>query len=727
MKSESKLHQDINRLITAGRFFEAIEMLRANDPRGATRAMVSECAATYRYMLGYFEQSTSLDSDPGRPAMVATVRENLRRAADALNANLRRPTDTGEYFTTMRNLSVRPDANITGALRRLDAALVKAELAIESDTYSDAVRREVEDAQDEVFATVWTTQHLSRSETSALHEMLGAPLTETAYPSRVLILTALLLGSLQYYDKAKLDLLLRISLKSEDSRLTARALCGALLTVIAYSDRITGDSDMEALLAQIADTDSLSKGVRKFVPLMLRTLDTERVSRKVNEDIFPQIMKLKPDLERKLKKLGENLSRADIEENPDWQSMLEENGFTDKLKELTDLQMDGADIFMSAFSHMKSFPFFRRVSNWFLPFDAGHTALHEVAGRVPDGLLQMLTGGNYFCSSDKYSMALALAAMPQGRFDMMNSQMQSQMDAMREEMKASESLSSTDMTAEMASYLKDLYRFYKLKGHGDTTPFEGLFEIPASQPFSELLTDVPLLQGMAEFYFKYGYWDSAIRCYDALLAQSEAGEDILQKKGYCLQMKGDDAAALEVYKQSELLNPASGWLLKRISTILRDMKRYDESADYARRALEAKPDNLALEMLLGSSLMLARKPEEALQSFYKIRYLKPENTKVLRPIAWCEFLLGNYDKSAEMYSAMPDMQPSDMLNCGHAQLAQGHVREAVKCYRSCVSTLGGDTTRFRAMIAEDSDYLTDANIDALSISLVSDLATATAL
>lgn len=125
--------------------------------------------------------------------------------------------------------------------------------------------------------------------------------------------------------------------------------------------------------------------------------------------------------------------------------------------------------------------------------------------------------------------------------------------------------------------------------------------------------------------------------------------------------------------------------------------------------------------------MLDRKPEEALQSFYKIRYLKPENTKVLRPIAWCEFLLGNFDKSAEMYSAMPDMQPSDMLNCGHAQLAQGHVREAVKCYRNCVSTLGGDTARFRAMMAEDSDYLTDAGIDALSISLVCDLATAPAL
>ena len=33
-----------------------------------------------------------------------------------------------------------------------------------------------------------------------------------------------------------------------------------------------------------------------------------------------------------------------LEENPEWQEMLDKSGITDKLKELTDLQMEGADV-----------------------------------------------------------------------------------------------------------------------------------------------------------------------------------------------------------------------------------------------------------------------------------------------------------------------------------------------------------------------------------------------
>jgi len=38
------------------------------------------------------------------------------------------------------------------------------------------------------------------------------------------------------------------------------------------------------------------------------------------------------------------------------------------MEELTNLQMEGADVYMSAFANLKHFDFFRNFQNWFVPF-----------------------------------------------------------------------------------------------------------------------------------------------------------------------------------------------------------------------------------------------------------------------------------------------------------------------------------------------------------------------
>lgn len=55
--------------------------------------------------------------------------------------------------------------------------------------------------------------------------------------------------------------------------------------------------------------------------------------------------------------------------NPDWADAIEKSGLGDKLREMNELQLEGADVYMSTFSQLKSYPFFRDISNWFYPFD----------------------------------------------------------------------------------------------------------------------------------------------------------------------------------------------------------------------------------------------------------------------------------------------------------------------------------------------------------------------
>lgn len=58
----------------------------------------------------------------------------------------------------------------------------------------------------------------------------------------------------------------------------------------------------------------------------------------------------------------------DLEDkNPEWEKEIKR--VEEYLHELGALQSEGADTYMSAFSQLKSYPFFRQAAHWFYPFD----------------------------------------------------------------------------------------------------------------------------------------------------------------------------------------------------------------------------------------------------------------------------------------------------------------------------------------------------------------------
>lgn len=113
------------------------------------------------------------------------------------------------------------------------------------------------------------------------------------------------------------------------------------------------------------------------------------------------------------------------EKNPEWKKELEESGLGKKLQEYSNLQMEGADVFHSTFSGLKSFPFFSELGNWFLPFDPSYS---EIANLFPDEsknslLKTAILDSGHMCNSDKYSFCLSLAQIPQAQREMMMSRM----------------------------------------------------------------------------------------------------------------------------------------------------------------------------------------------------------------------------------------------------------------------------------------------------------------
>ena len=86
--------------------------------------------------------------------------------------------------------------------------------------------------------------------------------------------------------------------------------------------------------------------------------------------------------------------------------------------------------------------------------------------------------------------------------------------------------------------------------------------------------------------------------------------------------------------------------------------------------------------------------------------------------------MGNYAESIKTYESLSDIKAADMLNCGHASLASGDMAGAKARYRSCIAMSEGNVAEFRRLYAEDRDYLLEAGVNELDISLMEELATA---
>ena len=77
--------------------------------------------------------------------------------------------------------------------------------------------------------------------------------------------------------------------------------------------------------------------------------------------------------------IGRNVNEEENnDKNPDWEEAIEKSGLGDKLREMNELQLEGADVYMSTFAGLKSYPFFREVHNWFYPFTKQQSDVHNM-------------------------------------------------------------------------------------------------------------------------------------------------------------------------------------------------------------------------------------------------------------------------------------------------------------------------------------------------------------
>ncbi len=721
--SSAEAVEKINEYIGQHRLRDAFRELRCYSAKLGDWRITDEIDGieqSYSMMLKY--ASDGVD-DPAQRTMYESIVARMLRVMDTVSRRLEQASSPTMYYSTLRYEAMSKGCTLASLFSDYYALRDKASLLnmiVDEKTESSAEEQEALERR--IFNRLWVTYPISVESDGVIREAFASDLLPEYFKD--LLISSLLLGLTFFYDERRLSILLDVYGTSKSARLQMRALCAALMAMYVNKDRLASDG-LRKRIDSLRDTTSWHEDVRLVFLQFIRSRDTEKINKKMNEELLPKMLKLRPDISKRLTQMNDISDMDDLNENPEWQELLDKSGITDKIRELTKMQEDGGDVFMSTFSNLKSFPFFSDIANWFIPFRADYSIVSKSLGEA-DGqsIGAIIESSPFLCDGDKYSFMLALSTVPETQRKLMMSQFDAQRLGEMELRSSMLNPESENRDNIAGKYVQGLYRFFKLFRR------RGEFKDPFARPLNLLmldmlapdLTDSETLSLVSEFYFTRGYYDDAYGAYKMLSEKVAPDAQIFQKIGYCLQQCGDIEGALKYYEQAELLNADSLWTQRRLGLCYKLLGRYREAIDHYKHVEAKRPDELGVCLNIGHCLVELNKPEEALKYYYKVEFLDEKSTKALRPIAWCLFLMKDFKQSESYYDKILHDRPtaSDYLNMGHVRLALGRVREALNFYGLSIDAGNGDIEAFIKNFNSDQPYLTAVGIKESVLPLIVD-------
>ncbi len=684
-------------LLLESRLREALELVYVQMNGVTDWSVVSQYEdldRSYRYMLQYFRQGAG---DEHRNQMYAQF---LRRALilndDVLQARLH-PTSMMLFYQHRRSRMSRNDS-----IESLQQSL---------ESYSELHDENAHERNLNIlFDHIWTSGMWTSNDMQQTIALIESPLVEPN--DCAFAVSAVTIALLERFDPFKLQLLGHAA-QSSQPLVWVRALTGLAITMARYSNILHFFPEISSMVSVLAQVPGIQERMLKVQMALLSCRQTKEIDRRMREDIIPSMLR-----NPKLDDISiDDMASDDI--SPDWIDRIEKSGVKDKLMQMTELQMEGADVYMSTFSNLKSYPFFREPCNWFRVFDPNQPDVKQASGSIA----QLMLSGNMFCNSDKYSFALTFQQIPEQQRDMILSQVQEHVD-MEILKDAPESAQITE-TFIARQYAQDLYRFFNLfsRRHEFYNPFDSNLNLLSCSVLTCLVESDDSLQTIASWLLGKNYFQESVQAFNLMELHAHpycTDYRFYQQYGYACQRCQEWQDAIDCYERADILMPNNAWTLRHMAQCLKMMKQYDRALEMLLMAEKTDSNNLSLQIQIGDLMVDKGRYEDALQRFFKVDYLKPDYPKAWRAIAWCAFLAGRYDKSIQYYDKLLAGKASalDCLNAAHVQLVCGHVSQAVELYSRSIGM--SDRNTFLEEFRKDIPVLLSKGISKHDIPLLLD-------
>lgn len=655
---------------------------------------LEQISSTYNNMLSFFSKGVE-DTEYGN------VRLELKRKAyvinDLANRDIRLKKHPSELFCKVYTEFQTSPLDMKTLLVGLETTGEQITKLNESPNRRGNVQQyqmkellsQHDSLMEKLFNGIWVSDLWTQKEYSECLDILNN--TSILQQVKAMTVSAVTIAAFELLDTYKIDFLFDAYLDNT-REISQRALVGILLLVIRYNKR-------EYFLRQITPRFRIYAENRQFVEDCFRILmqlqyskGTDSVSLKMTQDILPTIMKSQDnrlrakDYEAELTKQGEN---------PEWHHKLNITEQVEKkMRQMAEMQMDGADVYWNTFCHLKNFQFFKKMHHWFVPYTENYTECFETANNMRKEILyvnDILFTLSTFCDSDKFSFQLMLGTMSQSAQDMIANQIQSQIDSEGVmEVYKEKKKKKVQMQDISQSYIYDLYRFFKANPNhtqffdpfnkllGDFNPldFSVLDELVTTDNYNEVLAT-------AEFMMRKERYSSAISLFNKLEPkEKEDDTDIWQKIGFCHQKDGNNEEAIKYYEIADRLKPSSRWTLIHLAQTYISVSRYKDAIEAIDKILESDPDNMKWIRHKIDCLFAMNAFEESIPILYKAAYLDEDSVQIKSMLGRALYIRGDKGKAEQILTELAEKEPTteNLVHIAFIHYFKGDNTEAYRLF-----------------------------------------------
>lgn len=660
--TSDKFNDSLNTLLEEGRIFHVIKVLRSNceaalpshpDLRIVTSGLDS-VSSLYSYMREFFIAG---NPDPARSQLYEDIKGQLRQLG-RLYLFIINEDRLDPLFAEYRLQKVRqtPVANLVSEYMK---TIYRMDMALETGADPLPFLRRKETVLESIFRKIWSLRPLATNDQKAIEEIMAKQ--EAPFELKSQIVSALLLGLLKFNDPGKFVLLLKAYDEASEDRLAARILTAIVLVLARWRKSAVATKEIAGLLDTLADSILTYTRLREVVMTLIRTHDTDRVSREVKDAFNTTMREISPEVLEKLQREGMAIDAGDTGMNPEWEKLMKNKELEEKMQAINEMQLEGMDVMMQTFARLKSFPFFRSVANWFLPFSVDNSEVAPLFKVFDKEGFRVMADATEMCGGDRFSFVMGLLQMPEEKRNMLATGIGASLEQLKDHVKDRGNVRrKSEFASEALSFARDIYRFAKLfPRHKDFyDPFETPIDFLNLPVLSSLMTEEEVINKAADFYFQHGYYPLSLSLYEKAVASGEADRELYEKLGYSYQMTGDYASALSNYEKADLFSSdadrSSSWLLKKLALCYKALGYYEKSADTYRKLLERTPEDLNIEFHLGSVLIRTGNLKEGRELISKVHYLAPEHKNCeklyTRLKAHDAFREGRIAEAAELYA-----------------------------------------------------------------------------
>ena len=717
-----------------GNLVDALIMLKTKvDHLGEWQLQqdLEQVQSTYTTMLSYLTQGIE---DPEAQSIRQKLIQQAYSINDRANLSITLKKQPFNKFCQTYTTSKAEALDVPKTQLALETVETSIQNLLSEDMRESIREHELEQAvkqrdklMGKLFDHTWTSGIWTKSEYADYSNLINSEQLSSA--DKAIVISAITLASYELFDTQKLMLLFDAYLHN-DTEVSQRALVGLMLLIIRYDNRL-------AFYPQIKSRFSLYCENRQFVEDCFRVFMqlqyskmTDAVTAKMTHDIMPAILRSSRFKGIDLRNLDNELTKNG--ENPEWhQNTKDDSKAEKKMRQMADMQTEGADVYWTSFVSLKGFPFFQQLYHWVAPFSFEYPESHKLANSLRPDIMKTVKGLFQvapFCNSDMFSFIFMIESVKQMGQDVIADQINSQL----QEEGAQDLFENIKPKKRKAAdvsrcYIYDLYRLFK------AYPYHSQLFDPFSKQFvnfSPLYFDMlkPLADNyddtlsLAEFMMRRGEYHDAITLFGHLNPKErEEDSDIWQKLGFCLQKIGESKSAIKMYLTAYQLNPNSKWTIQHLAQTAFDAQDYALALQYIDMILEEDEDNLKWLSRKAECMFGLEQYTDSLPTLYKVAYLDEQSEKAQEMLAWGLLMTGNREKATKIHEELMEQNPSvrNNINLAHLMVLKGEIQEAYQFYNAAYQ-LAKDEEEFIKVFWEWRPYMQQIGLDAERLKLILD-------